>query len=118
MNLGRIPSGGGRSCQFNLLANGLDDVGNSIGSTLHRFDLALTGGFTGNDVDNSLKISEGSGELCVTGEVLEVGSCTGEEAAPPASRTEFCQSQLAVAGLQHLLAAEPDQSQWRNSFSM
>ena len=63
---GIIPIGGGRSCQFRMIAMGEDDLGNSNGATLHSFNLNLTGGFAGvgGVVDNSLKIS-GSQSICV-----------------------------------------------------
>ena len=40
-----------------MIASGEDDAGNSIGATLHSFDLNLTGGFAGvgGFVNNSLK---------------------------------------------------------------
>ncbi|MEC8544668.1 MAG: hypothetical protein VXY89_14050, partial [SAR324 cluster bacterium] len=53
---GSIPTGGGRDCTVRLIASGEDDLGNSIGSTIHSFDITLTGGFAGvgGVVDNSL----------------------------------------------------------------
>jgi hypothetical protein len=56
---GMIPSVGGRSCQFRMIAMGEDGLGNSIGATLHKFDLTLTGGFSGPGgfVDTSLKLN-------------------------------------------------------------
>ncbi|MEK9982096.1 MAG: hypothetical protein VW993_10200, partial [Deltaproteobacteria bacterium] len=57
---GMIPSGGGRLCQFRMVAKGEDSVGNSIGATMHKFDLTLTGGFSGPGgfVDNSIKVKD------------------------------------------------------------
>ena len=64
---GMIPSGGGRTCQFRMIAKGEDDLGNPIGATLHKFDLILTGGFSGPGgfVDNALKLS-GSQQICLS----------------------------------------------------
>ncbi len=79
----------GRDCTFRLIASGEDDLGNSIGSTIHSFDITLTGGFAGvgGVVDNSLKVNSGSNDVFVSNDLLEVG-CAGSVKATLALTTD------------------------------
>ncbi len=88
-----------------MIAMGEDDLGNSIGATLHSFNLNLTGGFAGvgGFVDNSLKISGDQVQnICVnTAGLLEVSSCDGTQLLNAA----FVNGQLQIDNISGAIAA-------------
>lgn len=79
----KIPTGtvpGGRSCDFDLIAFGENDLGEFIGITLLSNPLTLTGGFQDGFVDNELLLSAGD-TICYDNSTYMVsvstGGCTG-----------------------------------------
>ena len=70
---GAIPTGGGRDCTFRLIASGEDDLGNSIGSTIHSFDITLTGGLPGLAVSSTTRSRSTVAVTMSVNDLLEVG---------------------------------------------